>query len=251
MKSILKFSFAIICLSLFFGCEKTDDGTNASVNYVTFEVPSMTIGVEEGGATTSDIKLFTGNVTNSNRDISVMVVADATDADPASYSVPATVSIPAGTNEGVLTINVQDVGLSDGDKSLTLALGPADVISVGSDISISLSQVCPNNGTKVGVSLTFDNWPEEVSWTITDSSGAVVMEGSPNHVPYAGEYQNEASGSTLSITPMCLDAGDYTLNVSDDYGDGGTTFVITGNGSQIGGLDGGAYGASGSVSFTL
>ncbi len=103
-------------------------------------------------------------------------------------------------------------------------------------------------GVKVKLSLTFDSWPEEVSWNIKDSSGTVVLEGSPNHSPYNGAYSGMSG--TITITE-CLASGSYTLNVSDDYGDGGTAYAITGNGNPVTTVAANAYGASGSFPFTL
>ena len=57
-------------------------------------------------------------------------------------------------------------------------------------------------------SLTTDNYGSETSWQITDSSNQQVISGSG----YAS--------NTTTETPVCLADGDYTLTVSDSYGDG-------------------------------
>jgi V8-like Glu-specific endopeptidase len=64
-------------------------------------------------------------------------------------------------------------------------------------------------GTRL--SLTFDNYPEETSWSIKNSAGTTVASG--------GTYASQADGSTLVIDE-CLDAGCYTLTMNDAYGDG-------------------------------
>ena len=61
------------------------------------------------------------------------------------------------------------------------------------------------------LSITFDNYPEETSWEITNASGTVVFSG--------GTYGSQADGSTLNI-PMCIDEGCYTFTMKDSYGDG-------------------------------
>jgi V8-like Glu-specific endopeptidase len=69
----------------------------------------------------------------------------------------------------------------------------------------------PPSCVGTSLSLTFDNYPEETSWSISNSAGTVVASG--------GTYGSQADGSTLVIDE-CLDAGCYTLTMNDAYGDG-------------------------------
>ena len=245
MKNIKLLLLAFVAVFSFNSCEDLVEAPGT--NFVTFESESASIGVEQGGQTTKDIKIYSANVTSSDRTIGIIVDAANTDADPAAYTVPTTVTIPGGSNVGTLTVGLSDVGLST-DKTLVLGLEAAEGRSVGANITVGLSQVCPNMGVKVKLSLTFDSWPEEVSWTITDSNNMVVMEGSPNHTPYAGAYAGMSG--TITITE-CLASGSYTLNVWDDYADGGTAFSLTGNGNPVTSLAGNAYGGSATVPFSL
>ncbi|MGB1269388.1 MAG: M43 family zinc metalloprotease [Flavobacteriaceae bacterium] len=59
--------------------------------------------------------------------------------------------------------------------------------------------------------IKFDNYPEETSWNIKDSSGSIVTSG--------GTYGSQSDGSILTIN-NCLPAGCYTLEFKDSYGDG-------------------------------
>jgi hypothetical protein len=68
---------------------------------------------------------------------------------------------------------------------------------------------CDNN--VVNISFTFDNYPEETSWQITNSGGSVVASG--------GTYGSQADGSTLNIEE-CLVDGCYDFTIYDSYGDG-------------------------------
>jgi V8-like Glu-specific endopeptidase len=77
--------------------------------------------------------------------------------------------------------------------------------------SITGSTTTPPACIGTSLSLTFDNYPEETSWSISNSSGTVVASG--------GTYASQADGSTLVIDE-CLDAGCYTLTMNDTYGDG-------------------------------
>lgn len=78
-------------------------------------------------------------------------------------------------------------------------------------VSLSTSGGSTGTSTDVTLSITFDNYPEETSWTITDGSNSVVASG--------GTYGNQADGSTLNISET-LPAGCYSFTISDVYGDG-------------------------------
>lgn len=79
------------------------------------------------------------------------------------------------------------------------------------DIGLSTSGGGGGGCTTVNISITFDNYPEETSWAITDAGGATVASG--------GTYASQADGSTLNLTE-CLSAGCYDFTISDSYGDG-------------------------------
>lgn len=99
--------------------------------------------------------------------------------------------------------------------------------------------------TDVTVSITFDNYPEETSWQITNSSGSVVASG--------GTYPSQPDGSTLNVT-TCLDAGCYNFTINDSYGDGiccsygNGSYTVSGGSST---LSGGNFGSSETQSFCV
>ena len=95
------------------------------------------------------------------------------------------------------------------------------------------------------LTITFDNYPEETSWTVKNASGTTVASG--------GTYASQADGSTLAININGLTAGDYTFTINDSYGDG--ICCAYGNGSYT--LDaasgnvasGGSFGSAESTTF--
>jgi len=107
---------------------------------------------------------------------------------------------------------------------------------------------CPSNcsGTEVTISITFDNYPEETSWAITNASGATVASG--------GTYGNQADGSTLTITE-CLSSGCYNFTISDAYGDGiccsygNGSYSVTGGGGTL--ASGGSFTSSETTNFCV
>jgi len=106
-------------------------------------------------------------------------------------------------------------------------------------------QGCSDN--EVTLSFVFDNYPEETSWTITNSSGAVVASG--------GTYGSQPDGSSLSITE-CLVDGCYDLTISDSYGDGiccaygsGSYTLTDASGGVL--ASGGAFGSTDVTNFCV
>ena len=69
---------------------------------------------------------------------------------------------------------------------------------------------CVCHGVEVTVSLTFDNYPEETSWQISDG-GTVLASG--------GTYPTAPDGSSLAVVE-CLPEACYTFTIFDSYGDG-------------------------------
>ena len=68
-----------------------------------------------------------------------------------------------------------------------------------------------NTCTDVTLSLTFDNYPEETSWTLVDATNATIASG--------GTYPNQPDGSTITQV-FCLEDGCYDFTINDSYGDG-------------------------------
>lgn len=67
-------------------------------------------------------------------------------------------------------------------------------------------------GEDVVLTITFDNYPQETSWTLKDANGTTVA---------SQQYStSNPDGSTVTQTFSGLDAGDYTFTISDSYGDG-------------------------------
>ncbi|MCB0632831.1 MAG: M43 family zinc metalloprotease [Saprospiraceae bacterium] len=101
--------------------------------------------------------------------------------------------------------------------------------------------------TDIRLSLTFDDYPEETSWEITDNNGTVLYQGGP--------YGNQADGSTIQLTG-CLPDGCYNFIIYDKYGDGmccnygnGSYTFSTSDGTVL--ASGSSYGFSETTSFCL
>jgi len=114
------------------------------------------------------------------------------------------------------------------------------------DISIT-NGVAPTTNN-LTLTITFDNYPEETSWSLKNSGGSTVASG--------GTYASQADGSTLVIPINDLAEGCYDFTISDAYGDGmccsygsgSYTLEVTG-GATI--KTGGSFGSSEVTNFCL
>lgn len=116
------------------------------------------------------------------------------------------------------------------------------------DIGLSTSgggggPTCEN----VSLALTFDQYPEETSWSITNGSGVTVASG--------GTYASAADNSSLTET-ACLPNGCYTFTITDAYGDGiccaygnGSYSLTNSSGSVL--ASGGSFTTSQATNFCL
>jgi len=133
--------------------------------------------------------------------------------------------------------------------------------------TIVVTVVNPNNGTdqntnnnstsvscnavvgassNVTVTIIADDYPEETTWTITNSSGVSLA---------SGDLSTIAAGGFLTTT-ICLAPGCYDFNIFDSYGDGlccaygnGSYSVTNPNGQVV--ASGGQFTLSESTNFCL
>lgn len=108
------------------------------------------------------------------------------------------------------TANVSLDAYAGGDVKLrivgTTGNGWSSDIAID-DLSVTAGAAPTVNAT---LTLTFDDYPEETSWSILDGSTTVAS---------GGTYGSQADGSTLVIN-VPLTAGCYDFVISDVYGDG-------------------------------
>lgn len=211
--------------------------------FATFSENSDSFDVEAGGQATKEYTIYTANVSDTERAITISVVADETDADPASYIVPTTLTIPAGSNTGTFSVTIKDINIGNTGKTLVIMLEQTENLFTGDNLTINVTRVCPWD--EVFLTINFDDFAAETGFTITGSSGVVV------DVPQ-GTWTN---GDSMYSTKFCLGPGTYTFEITDSFGDGICCAYGSGSYSLTQGAttlaSGGQFGASESTTFTL
>ena len=176
-------------------------------------------------------------------------VDDTPDASGANYGCPTHPHLTCSSNDMFMNYMdyVDDVCMymfSDGQKSRMRAIfepgGPRESFVSGGVITCSVN-ACDGN---IGLSLTFDNYPSETSWSLTDSLGTVIDQGSGY----------TSSGSTITES-WTLSEGQYTFSIYDSYGDGICCSYGSGSYSLTDGCStlqsGGDFGSGESITFCV
>jgi hypothetical protein len=235
-KYLLLFILSISAL-VYTSCEEEVEPQNT--NYVTFAAQDFMTGIDVGSTASVDVNIYTANTTGSERTFALAV--DASGAPAGSYTVPSSVSIPANSNEGTLTVQLADVDLGIGVSSLVISLVGEAGLSVGEPVTISYMQNCSE--VSATLDIVFDGYGSETTWEITDALGGVVVSGGPY-----------ADGQATASESFSLCSGrDYTFYIYDSYGDGltypglGSYELKVGGSSKVAGD--GNYGTGTSAAF--
>lgn len=218
MKKIKLILLAVFAMVAFNSCEDTLEPS--ALDYIAFGTDTYSTGVDPGGSTTFDIPVYTAKVYSAATIFNVTV--DGSNAAAGSYDVPASVSIAAGSNEGILTVSLSDVNLGIGVNKITINF--EDVAGAYHGESTTLEYVQNCNEITATLDLSFDRWGSEVYWEILDGLDGVVAS--------TAGYPDTASGTTTTDSvAITLCAGRaYTLYVEDGYGDGwgaGSSYTLT------------------------
>ena len=85
-----------------------------------------------------------------------------------------------------------------------LALAKSQTTLAAADCS-----ACPAGEFELQIDIKTDDWPKDTDWTVTDSTGSLVMAG--------GDYD---TNFTVYSTTDCVPAGDYTFTITDSWANG-------------------------------
>lgn len=190
------------------------------LEYVTFGDTTYSAGVDIDGSTTVEIPVYTGNIISSDRSFNVIV--DASNAAAGSYSVPSSITVPGGSNDALLVVNLSDVDLGIGVNKLNISFENGAEFSNGPSVTVEYIQNCSEvTGT---LDLSFDRYGSEVYWEIQDSLGGVIAS--------TAGYPDTGAGTTTSdsVSLTLCSGRSYTFFVADGYGDGwgaGSSYTLT------------------------
>lgn len=211
-----KFTYLIIFFIsslVFINCEEDD---REPVNFISFEAAEFNFGVELEGSTSLDLKVFSANLSSSDRTFEITIASTST-LDAGSYTIATTVTIPANKNVGLIPITISDTNIGEEGETLILQFVSSKGVYTGEDMTLNVKQVCPFN--ELQLNITFDDWGEETWWELLNSNGDTIAFSEE------GDYTGEADFSKS----FCLPNDAYTFTIFDAYGDGTNDYqLITG-----------------------
>jgi hypothetical protein len=140
MKKIVSIAMLFLMLFAFNNCSEDIAGTK-DLNYVSLGDNPISIVVDKGSTTDKDISIYTTQITSSDRTFSIFV-DDGTTADPATYDVPASVTVPANSNTGTFTVHIADVNLSSAGADLVIGIEASNGVFVGNNMTITILKYC-------------------------------------------------------------------------------------------------------------
>lgn len=212
MKKITNILLLFLAVFAFSSCSEEIEGTD-DLNYVSFESNIPKITVEQGESASVTVKLFTTQIIGSDRTFSVEVAEGATTVNSENFTVPETVTIPANSNEGELTISVSDNSLGLDPEILSLKIGKSEGVFTGSAATITIQKTCTLDiddfvGTYSGD--TEGDWGPTQVVTSLDEDGNLLITGIG--VSFLTGYWGEVITSMEKL-PMNVDmeTGDFTI----------------------------------------
>jgi hypothetical protein len=268
------FALGVFSLSALVGCEDdTHTENQVHSNYVNLMDMPTPLEISLGESTTLQGKVY-AQPAGSDRTVTLEVVTDYPDLangnpDPrntsigtADFTVPATVTIPAGATEVSFPITITNTDLGYTGKVLSIRIkqepglevpmsytgtvAAGNIKTYSKPVIISAKRACDENSLIVNI--TTDDYGSETRWEVyTSPDFNLVAEGGP--------YIDGGPGETVAL---CLPDGDYYFYIYDSYGDGfgeGGSYTLSRRGAdgtltQIA-TGGGDFGSFAEVPFSL
>ncbi len=233
MKKITYILILLVAVVSFNSCNERDILGTSDINYINFQTDNA-FGIDPlDGENTIEFNVYTTQVSGSDRTYTLNVVAGGTSANAAGYTVPTSVTVPAGSNVGTFEVTIE---ASNIDTELEIEIVPVTGLFIGNTISLDIYGICSLN--EVFLIMSLDDWPEETTWEVLDSGDNVVASGGPY-------------SSSSIVESICLADGTYTLWLYDVYGDGTGPISMELNGVEFFSVGEYEWGSSTSTTFTV
>ncbi|MCZ8331106.1 MAG: hypothetical protein O9282_07340 [Flavobacterium sp.] len=268
LNKTLIFSLFLTFIAIFVSCEDDSASSSSLRDFVGVE-EAKNVGIVLGETVVVESKIYASESVSIDRTFDLIVDPSSTHAQ-ADFVVPASVTIPAGSKEGVFQVSLTGNNIDNEGNLLVLSLSELSGVNQSSTgtnpvvskpkkkIVYNISEVCQTGLTKVQLSIKFDNFPEETAWELYDSSFNVVASGGFTGTTITGYAALGFADQDTFISNFCLAPGTYTFVIYDDYGDGMyTNATISGNYSlkfldgTVLASGGGDFGAFEDTEFTI
>jgi hypothetical protein len=179
MKNI--FRLLIVAL-VFASCEDVEpviyNGDSSNPTLLSFSSGTYDLPVLRGETGTATITLNSSTVSSVDRTYNLEFVSLGSTADPSTYTLPSTITIPAGSYQGTATINGRDNNLVEVEsESFTFRLvGLTNEIADNDQVTVNVFEVCD-----LGADFTGDYRFSQITPPL-DNGGTDIYLFEPNSI---------------------------------------------------------------------
>lgn len=194
MKNKILYFLTLIILTTFTGCQEPVEPTG--IAFITFEKPSESFIINEGTTLNTEFKIFTATNVGSDTTLDLTTI---TTLNAANYSVPASVTIPANSNEATISISITENNFDkiNGETMSISFSSPDGFYSGETNLNIIVSVFCPS---AIAGSYAYSDGNKKAV-TITAGTGVnnFVVSGDNAFKSNYAFYINDQCGS-ISVT---------------------------------------------------
>ena len=137
MKKLSLILLLLLPLIFLNSCDTEDKGNSPFSTIVSAGKHEFNFGVIVNTSGTLDINVYSNDISSSDRTFNISISEESTGSS-SDYSVPSSVTIPAKTNVGTLTISAEDI-----TNTLILELESVPGIIITGPIVVNILKVCP------------------------------------------------------------------------------------------------------------
>ena len=234
-----KFILSLVVIAVLASCSADEQATyQDDLAYVGFVSSAVDLKVPINSTSSVDLVLRASNKSNVARTYNVAVIAAQTDANSATYSFPATFSIPADSYTGTLTVTGTDNNLINATiKKLTLKIsGFGTNESFDNDkVVINIVEVCPVNSANFPGNFSSANFYNDGISTVYQ-----VVAGTQANTFIIRNFFEGATSPDLTITydPSNNRVSFVPKALGIDFGNGPVSIRVPTSGSNFSSIDG-------------
>jgi hypothetical protein len=219
MKNKIFYFFTFILLATLTGCEENVEPVD--IEFITFQEASKSFVIDEGTTLTAEFKIYTAKKVSSDTNLSLSAIGTF---DASNYSVPASVTMLANSNEATISVSITENNLDKiNGETLSITIASPDGYYAGATtMDITINVFCPStiegsysysDGNQKDVTVTIgagvnnfvvsgDNaFGTNYPFNINDQCGSIVVTGSfledTYDIPASGTGNVMADGSIV------------------------------------------------------
>ena len=159
---------------------------------------------------------------DSNWDVISMVTFEDSVAEMGVYTTPSSPALLDGT----YTVQIDD-SYGDGGHAITVTSGGTTLCAIADDYSATASctfDLVAYSDEEIDISIDSDSWPYEGTLTVTFNDGSTAVETWSADTSFSYGHVGDA---------LFEQEGDYSIAVSDSWGDGGHGIEAAFNGESV------------------